>query len=202
MRFKFDEQGYVRCILYGCTTGSCVEYSGLVPSQPEEYKDMDDWAERAKTQAYYLDTNGNLAYDAELAATIPNEGDLVDVKTVTFENIVFSNSNFAAYSEEFTPRISRSGDIVFLDGLARNTVDLDAKFGETIATLPEWARPTMDVFALHQGSDKAMFWLRVYASGNIEISRYRDESGYKDISAGRQFPLSLSWIAADAYPTN
>ena len=34
---------------------------------------MDDWADRAKTQAYYLDEQGNLAYDAERAAMIPDE---------------------------------------------------------------------------------------------------------------------------------
>lgn len=200
MRIEYNERGYVQCILYGCYTGRCSEYTGLVPTQPEEYKDIDDWANRAKVTAYYLDDNGNLAYDPEVAATIPDEGD--SVKTVSYENMVFSNTNFAAYGDEFTPRISRTGDIVFLDGLAKNTVALEEKFGEVIATLPEWARPAMDVFALHQGSDKAMFWLRVYASGNVEISRYRDETGYKDISAGRQFPLTLNWIAADAYPSN
>ena len=73
MRLEFDEHGYVCCILYGCSTGSCVEYTGLVPTQPEEYVDMDDWANHAKTQAYYLNDQGNLTYDAAKAETIPEE---------------------------------------------------------------------------------------------------------------------------------
>lgn len=64
MRLEFDAQGYVCCILYGCESGSCVEYTGTVPTQPEKYADIDDWANRAQTQAYYLNDQGNLTYDA------------------------------------------------------------------------------------------------------------------------------------------
>ena len=70
MRLEFDKQGYVCCILYGCESGSCVEYTGLVPTQPEEYKNIDDWAERAQTQVYKLDEEGNLTYDAERVAEL------------------------------------------------------------------------------------------------------------------------------------
>lgn len=63
MRIELDDLGYVRCVLYGCSTGSCVEYTGLVPTEPEEYTDIDDWANRACIQMYYLDSNGNLAYN-------------------------------------------------------------------------------------------------------------------------------------------
>ncbi len=70
MRIEFDKQGYVSCILYGCSSGSCVEYTGLVPTQPKEYADIDDWAENAQTRAYYLDVQGNLIYDAERAAEL------------------------------------------------------------------------------------------------------------------------------------
>ncbi len=76
MRFEFDDNGYVSCVLYGCSTGSCVEYNGLVPSQPEAYEDMDDWADRAKVQAYYLNAQGNLTYDAARAAALPDENEI------------------------------------------------------------------------------------------------------------------------------
>lgn len=79
MRLEFDEHGYVRIILYGCESGSCVEYTGTVPTQPEAYADIDDWANRAKVQAYYLDSQGNLAYDADRAASLPDENDVVVV---------------------------------------------------------------------------------------------------------------------------
>lgn len=88
MRLEFDEQGYVCCVLYGCSTGSCVDYAGLVPSEPEEYADLDDWADRAEYRAYKLDDEGNLSYDAtraeELAAAyeeIPGSYKTGEVKT-------------------------------------------------------------------------------------------------------------------------
>lgn len=82
MRFEFDNNGYVCCILYGCTSGKCVEYTGLVPNEPEEYADMDDWADHALVQAYYLDGYGNLTYDAERAAQI-QDGDSMKVMAYT-----------------------------------------------------------------------------------------------------------------------
>lgn len=64
MHIEVDKNGYVRCILYGCHTDACIEYTGAVPTQPEKYKDIDDWADRAQINAYYLDDKGNLVYDA------------------------------------------------------------------------------------------------------------------------------------------
>lgn len=77
MRLAFDKDGYVSIILYGCTTTSCVEYTGLVPIEPEEYASMEDWADRAQTQAYYLDENGNLAYDSVRADSLCAEDEVV-----------------------------------------------------------------------------------------------------------------------------
>ena len=76
MRLKFDDDGYVCCILYGCTSDSCVEYTGIVPTVPEMYADMDDWASRAKTQAYFLGANGNLIYDRTKASELPDENEI------------------------------------------------------------------------------------------------------------------------------
>ena len=75
MRFEYDNDGYVSCILYGCYTGSCAEYTGRVPTEPEVYESMDDWADRAITQAYYLNSQGNLTYDAGRAAEISGGSD-------------------------------------------------------------------------------------------------------------------------------
>lgn len=77
MRLEFDERGYVCCVLYGCSTGKCVEYSGTVPSAPEQYSDIDDWANRAQTQCYKLDEKGNLVYDSERAEFLPDENSIV-----------------------------------------------------------------------------------------------------------------------------
>ena len=77
MRLEFDSSGYVCTVVFGCETGSCTEYTGIVPQEPEEYSSYADWADRAKVQAYYLDGNGNLAYDAERAASLPSEDEVV-----------------------------------------------------------------------------------------------------------------------------
>lgn len=86
MHLEFDKDGYVCCILYGCTTGSCSEYTGLVPTEPEEYADLDEWADNAQTQAYYLDDNGNLAYDPERAAALCPEDEVV-LKRYTSDDV-------------------------------------------------------------------------------------------------------------------
>lgn len=108
-------------------------------------------------------------------------------------------SGWVAYNESYTPRVSRVGALVFLDGLAKNTAAQDSGFSATIATLPEWARPVTDAHAIHQGSGRAIWWERVYANGALTVARYRNETGYVSAVANSQFPLTMSWIAADAF---
>ena len=86
MRFEFDKKGYVCCILLGCYSENCMEYTGLVPTEPEVYSDMYDWADRAVIQAYYLDNSGNLAYDAERAESLSNE-DEIEITPYTTEQV-------------------------------------------------------------------------------------------------------------------
>lgn len=80
MRLEFDRNRYVSCILYGCYTDSSIIYTGLVPNEPEEYEDMDDWAARARTEAYYLNNEGNLAYDAVRAEMLCAEDEIIPAK--------------------------------------------------------------------------------------------------------------------------
>lgn len=108
-------------------------------------------------------------------------------------------SGWVAYNESYTPRVSRVGALVFLDGLAKNTAAKDSGFSATIATLPEWARPVTDAHAIQQGSGRAIWWERVYANGALTIARYRNETGYVSAAANSQFPLTMCWIAADAF---
>lgn len=99
MHFKFDENGYVCCILYGCMTDSCVEYTGLVPTEPEVYEDMDDWANNAKVQAYYLNDQGNLIYDAERAASLPAEDDIAPYTDEQLEKLGIKDAIAIGVSE-------------------------------------------------------------------------------------------------------
>lgn len=102
MRLKFDNEGYVCCILYGCMTDSCVEYTGLVPTQPEEYEDMDDWANRAQTQVYYLNDQGNLIYDADKAASLPAEDDIAPLTNEQLEKLGIKDAIRSGISENAT----------------------------------------------------------------------------------------------------
>lgn len=83
MRFEFDNNGYVSGIFCGCYSGHCIEYTGLVPSEPEEYADMYDWADNAKVQAYYLNEKGNLTYDAARAESLCAEDEIIPMKYTT-----------------------------------------------------------------------------------------------------------------------
>ena len=114
------------------------------------------------------------------------------------EVLTIANGKFDAYNNDLTPRISRIGSVVFLDGFLRNIEDLEAGFSESVATLPEWAIPAIDASAIHQGSGGALFWLRVNDKGNIQVSRYQKGGTYVAAAAGRQFPLTIRWIAGRA----
>lgn len=118
-------------------------------------------------------------------------------KAVQRQNLALM-TGWAAYNAESTPRITRAGALVFLDGMATNTAALAADFTSQIATLPEWAKPVIDVHVIQQGSERAIFWLRVHNTGEVNIMRYRTEEGYTAPAADSQFPLSMCWIAADA----
>ena len=133
-------------------------------------------------------------------------------KVVKSQNLTISNNSFVdygAYHTEYagmyTPRISRVGPLVFLDGMLTNKSALSLDATEvTVATLPTWARPKTDANMLHQGSGSSLFWLRIRANdGAVSLSRYRDVSSnsgtYPSLTAGRQLPITACWIAADAF---
>ena len=67
MRYKLDVNGYIDCVLWGCYTGTCQEYTGTVPSG---YETLTEWADNAIINAYYIDDSGNLALDAEREADL------------------------------------------------------------------------------------------------------------------------------------
>lgn len=126
-------------------------------------------------------------------------GDYRMDRAETSMSLPITNAAFAPYSNGLAPRISRVGPVIWLEGMLRNTADLANGFEEIVAVLPEWARPHTDAFALHQGSGQCIFWLRAYANGNLMICRYRDLDDTVSAASGKQFPLTLSWLAADAF---
>lgn len=114
--------------------------------------------------------------------------------------MAITSSNFASYGDGFTPTVSRVGPIVFLDGYLKNTAALDSGFDITLAgAIPDWARPAQRVAVLQQGSGSAIWWMIVYPDGGLRIHRYRTGSTDTAPAAGSQFPLTSSWLAADAF---
>lgn len=101
MRLEFDENGYVCCVLYGCMSGSCQEYTGIVPTEPEEYADIDDWADRAKVQAYYLDALGNLNYDPVRAASLPAEDEITPYTADECQKLGIAPAKHTHSTEDF-----------------------------------------------------------------------------------------------------
>lgn len=116
------------------------------------------------------------------------------------EPLPITDESFESYGDGFTPTLSRVGPIVFLDGYLKNAVDLSGGFDISMANaIPEWARPAQRVSVLQQGSGSAVWWMIVYPDGTLRIHRYRTGSTNTAPSAGSQFPLTASWLAADAY---
>lgn len=121
--------GYVCCVLFGCMSGSCFEYTGAIPSG---YSSYEDWADNAKVQAYYLNAYGNLTYDAAKAATIPDEDEEVKEEE----------------EEENVPTLSEIVDAIYPVGsiyMSVNAANPSTLFGGS------WAR-IEDTFLLAGGS--------------------------------------------------
>ena len=106
MHLEVDNQGYVCCILYGCITGSCFEYTGAIPSG---YSSYDDWADNAKVQAYYLNSNGNLTYDAAKAATLPDEDEITPYTAEQCAELGIAPAN---HTHDFDVDTSKISDII------------------------------------------------------------------------------------------
>lgn len=60
MRYDLDDDGYVCNVYFGCSSGTCVGYTGEVP---EGYETLEQWADNANIRAYKI-VDGNLVFDA------------------------------------------------------------------------------------------------------------------------------------------
>lgn len=112
-------------------------------------------------------------------------------------------SDFVAYDtgDSRVPIVRRSGAMVFLEGMVKNTVAFNGDDTlRAVATLPSWAWPKADVSVIQQGSSQYIWWLRVNsADGTIYISRYRIGTTYVNpVAINKQFPLTACWLAKDA----
>lgn len=70
MRYTLDANGYINAVSFGAYLGNCTEYTGEVPSG---YKTLEEWASDDCIQAYYIDSDGNLALDGARKVELANE---------------------------------------------------------------------------------------------------------------------------------
>lgn len=109
-------------------------------------------------------------------------------------------SNFTTHSTGREARVRRIGNIVQLEGWAKNTTSMtiDADNPKTILTLPTEFRPSRSYTFVCQGSTMAIYDLNVNANGGVQISRYRQtnstSSSYSSVSAGQWLPFSAVYM--------
>ena len=109
-------------------------------------------------------------------------------------------SGFATHSTGREARVRRIGNIVQLDGWAKNTKSMtfDANNPKTILTLPTEFRPVRSYTFLCQGSGMAIYDLSISANGKVEISRYRTtnstSTSYSNFDAGQWLPFSVTYM--------
>ena len=72
MRYETDINGYITCILWGCNSGSCKEYTGIIPSG---YSSLADWEAKATINAWYINSSGNLVLDSAREKRIKSEAE-------------------------------------------------------------------------------------------------------------------------------
>lgn len=109
-------------------------------------------------------------------------------------------SNFTTYSTGKEPKVRRIGNIVQLEGWAKNTTSMtiDADNLKTMFTLPEQFRPVRSYTFVCQGSSMAIYDLNVNPNGTVQVSRYRQTSSsstsYSSVGAGQWLPFSVVYM--------
>lgn len=102
MRYILDENGYVKCVLWGCISGDCLEYTGEVPAG---YSSLPEWAEHACVNAYYIE-NGNLVIDSirEGNLKLLHEQQAIDYSPVLHKDLFETNEIIEAQYKKNTVR--------------------------------------------------------------------------------------------------
>ena len=146
--------------------------------------------------------NSRMTYALSMVADIVARMEAVSqyATTLTQESYLTLTEDFEIYNESLTPRVTRAGAVVSLEGFVKNVSARKVDSTPVVVCyLPTWAWPKTDVSCVQQGSTYYVWWLRVNASdGSVTASRYRMGTTYPSIGAASQFPLTCSWVAADA----
>jgi hypothetical protein len=68
MRYELKD-GYVSKVFFGCHSGKCTLYEGIIP---DGYETLEQWADNANIRAYKI-VDGNLVFDEEEDARLQEE---------------------------------------------------------------------------------------------------------------------------------
>lgn len=112
MRYILDLDGYVHSVSFGCYLDKCTEYTGTVPVG---YNSLDAWATYACINAYYIDSDGNLAYDAEREKLIREKEaqDATDNAVLKRKDLYESE---AVLDSQYI-KATASGEVILLDDI-------------------------------------------------------------------------------------
>ena len=126
------------------------------------------------------------------------DGTRVDVPEVRETISITSLENdVSPYTVDVYPVLIRNGNIVQLSGELTPASTLsfgNASTSYNMFTIPSEYRPSADVTVLCQGSQMAVWLLMIGTNGVASISRYRDNTGYLNISSGTWLPFYVTWI--------
>ena len=91
MRYELDANGYVSSVYWGCNSGSCKVYTGIVPIG---YDDLNDWSENAIINAYYISEEGDLILDSERLIELEDqiEQDYIDNMPILYKDLYGTNN--------------------------------------------------------------------------------------------------------------
>lgn len=96
-------------------------------------------------------------------------------------------------------RYRRIRSVVYLEGTIQPTsasTNIDTTNGDKVFTLPVGFRPSTDNHVwVCQGSNRALWILQIYRSGDVYAARYRtDWASYSEPGTNAWFPFSVSFV--------
>lgn len=99
MRYDKDAKGYIKNCYWGCYTGTCVEYTGTVPTG---YSSLENWADSVILNAWYINSSGNLALDSAREAELraKQEQETVDYTPIVYKDLCQSIEGLAGQNVE------------------------------------------------------------------------------------------------------
>ena len=106
------------------------------------------------------------------------------------------NSRFARYSADYpTLQVRKVGKVVYMRGILRNNTTL--KGGDMnidVATIPEGYIPSYRMSAVMQGSGSNRFAYMVYATGELRMDRYSNNTTVNSVSPNSWLHFCGSWL--------